>query len=777
MGTIKNVKNLKNFGIFEAVPAKPSFSDFNRYNLVYGLNGSGKSTLSHLFSLLEFPNEEKRFPDSKWTFELSDGTNVSEAFTDSSLNIRVFDKAFVEKNINWNDIIKGILVVSDTKKEEIKKRDQMKVDLKGVADAIKKLEIELNGDDKKKGKKGLIKENSNFLTEAAKSIKEKFQLIDVKDTHLANYNKTKLETALTNDKSLIQKKQLAINEIEKLSYSVKPQEKNELTPIDLTHLTQFEQVNERIKTILNSTVTSIVLEDLKDSPEKSEWAKNGLDLHQENDSCSFCGNKVTKERIEELNNHFSDSFKKLIERIDKAINWIETYQFPSLHNKDSFYKEYQKDYSKLSEDIVEKTDPIKEVFEEWKSLLEQKKNDPFAEKKDEIPLIDFQDTVSIYNRVNELIDAHNLKFKNLDSTIKVAKTQLETEYIKAEVKRYNYYQLKKDEEDKTNTLAQKKQDKDTLEKDIEELNKIISTEALGAEKFNTDLWKFLGRNDIALEPQTTGGYKIQRNKDPQTKGKLLSEGEKTAIAFVYFINKLKEQDNKIQETIVVVDDPVSSFDSNNLFSSYSYLKLNCSEAKQLFVLTHNFNYFRLVRDWFDAKNKNQRGKHQKDRSKPDSICNIYKLETKLNGDSQRISEIVDADDTLLHYSSEYHYQFNKLLKFSNQHVIDLDSAYLAANAARKTLETFLKFKYPKNTSSFRDLFKKGLLNTNKQDLIDKEEYIYKFINKYSHAEVFDNNSSDNILGESLNIIIDVIEIMKELDETHHKEMVEVCNKN
>lgn len=774
MGTIKNVKNVKSFGIFEAIPANPTFSDFNRYNLVYGLNGSGKSTLSHLFSLLEHPNGEKRFPDSKWTFELTDGTKLSEAITESSLNIRVFDKAFIENNINWNDIIKGILVVSDTKKEEIKKRDQKKVDLKAVVDAINKLETELNGDDKKKGKKGLIKENSNFLTEAAKSIKEKFQLIDVKDTHLANYNKTKLETALTDGKSQIQKKQLATNEVEKLSDSVKPQEKNELTAIDLTSINQFEDVNERLKTILNSTVTSIVLDDLKDSPEKSEWAKNGLDLHQANDSCSFCGNKVTKERIEELNNHFSDSFKKLIERIDKAINWIETYEFPSLLNKESFYKEYQKDYSKLSKDITEKIVPIKVVFETWKSLLEEKKKDPFTAQNEEIPSVDFGEIVGLYNEVNGLIDTHNLKFKNLDSTIKSAKTQLETEYIKAEVKRYNYYQLKKDEEDKTNKLAQKKQDKEALEKDIEELNKIISTEALGAEKFNTDLWKFLGRNDIALEPQTTGGYKIQRNKDPQTKGKLLSEGEKTAIAFVYFINKLKEQDNKIQETIVVVDDPVSSFDSNNLFSSYSYLKLNCNESKQLFVLTHNFNYFRLVRDWFEAKNKKQKGKHQKDSSKPLSICNIYKLETKLNGSSKRVSEIVDADVTLLNYSSEYHYQFDKVIQYSKDTTIDLDKAYLTANAARKTTETFLKFKYPKKVNDFRELFSKAIKTTK---LADKEEYIFKFINKYSHAQDFDNDSSDNQLDEGVNVAADILEMIKELDETHYNEMIEVCKNN
>lgn len=773
MVMIKKIKEVKDFGIFKSIPSNPIYVDFNRFNLIYGLNGSGKSTLSHLFSLLEIPSTEKRFANAKWDFQLTDDTLFSESSTENNVNIRVFDKSFVENNINWNDVIKGILVVSETKKEEITKRDKKKEDLKKVVDSIEKIEIDLHGDDKKKGKKGIIKENSNFLTEAAKSIKEKFQLIDVNDTHLSNYNKTKIETALNENKSVIQKKQLSVNEIEKLSESVKPQDRSEISLIDLANVEELEKANEQIKTVINSTVTSIILENLKDAPERSEWAKHGLELHAENETCSFCGNIVTKERIDELNNHFSDSFKKLIEQIDKAIIWIDNYQFPELPTRESFYKEYQKDYSNLNIEILEKTKPIEEILKEWKALLENKKKDPFTEQKEEIPLITSDALNANYIEVNELISAHNLKFKNLDSTIKKAKAQLEIEYLKAEVKRYNYYKLKKDEEDKITTLAQKKTDKGVIEKEIEELNKIISTEALGAEKFNKDLWKFLGRKDIALEPQTNGGYKIQRNKDPNTEGKLLSEGEKTAIAFVYFINKLKEQDNKTHETIVVVDDPVSSFDSNNLFSSYSYLKLNCNEAKQLFVLTHNFNYFRLVRDWFDTKNKKQREKHRKDNSKPESICNTYKLETRLNDSSQRVSEIVDADTTLLHYSSEYHYQFDKVIEYSKDTKIDLDKAYLCANAARKTTETFLKFKYPKKVNDFRELFSKAIKETS---LADKEEYIFKFINKYSHAQDFDNDSSDNQLDEGVNVASDILKIIKELDETHFNEMIEVCNK-
>ncbi|TOB56650.1 AAA family ATPase, partial [Vibrio parahaemolyticus] len=99
----------------------------------------------------------------------------------------------------------------------------------------------------------------------------------------------------------------------------------------------------------------------------------------------------------------------------------------------------------------------------------------------------------------------------------------------------------------------------------------LSNESIAVDPFNDELAKFLGRTELKLEfDAKEKGYKISRNGT----GKLannLSEGEKTAIAFVYFVTKLKEHDNDIKETIVVVDDPVSSFDSNHLFHSYSFL--------------------------------------------------------------------------------------------------------------------------------------------------------------------------------------------------------------
>ena len=57
---------------------------------------------------------------------------------------------------------------------------------------------------------------------------------------------------------------------------------------------------------------------------------------------------------------------------------------------------------------------------------------------------------------------------------------------------------------------------------------------------------------------------------------------------------------------------------------------------------------------------------------------------------------------------------------------------------------------------------------------EKEEYIYRFINKYSHAQDFDNDSSDNKLDEGVNVTKDILSLIKEIDEIHYEEMIEVC---
>ncbi|MCL7765467.1 AAA family ATPase [Polaribacter sp. Z014] len=768
---IEKIKGVSNFGIFKNIESNPTYSNFNKLNLFYGLNGSGKSTISHLFSLIESNESISRFPDSKWSFEKGGKIYSESDKFENDFNIKVFNADFVERNINWNDTIKGILVVSNDKNEEILKlKDKKKEKLK-ISSSIAQNELILNGE--KKRNKGLIRNNSNFLSESAKNIKQKFQLIEVEDKHLSNYNKTKIESSLNKNKDNIRKASLTIQEIEKLAQTIKPQDKDRIETPDFSVLSQITSGFEKIISLLNSKITSEVIDGLKNDFKKSDWVKLGLELHKAEDNCAFCGNNISKQRISTLNNHFSDSFKNLQEQLSKAITWIEELKTTELPSYKALYKEYQAEYEKIKKDIDFENEKLIKALDKWKAILKTKASNPFEIPKTSVLNFDETNLIKLYKKATEIIKSHNRKYLSASTIIQEAKNNLELEYIKDEIKRYDFYKQKNLEITTNQKNKELQLELEKIKMDIKQLNSLISTEALGATKFNNDLWKFLGRKDIALDPQEKGGYKLQRNGNPNTNGNQLSEGEKTAIAFVYFINKILEQDNKINDTTIIVDDPISSFDSNNLFSSYSYLKLNCNEAKQLFILTHNFNYYRLVRDWFETKNKKQNQKHRKDPSKPETICNIYSIESNFDTTQIRFSYIKDADPTLLEYTSEYHYLFKKLITYSNDTHLDLDKAYLSANASRKILETFLKFKHPKRLGDFRQLLQKGIQNTSFKD---KEEYIYRFINKYSHAQDFDNDSSDNKLDEGSNVVKDILNLIKEIDEIHYKEMIEVCEK-
>ncbi len=94
--------------------------------------------------------------------------------------------------------------------------------------------------------------------------------------------------------------------------------------------------------------------------------------------------------------------------------------------------------------------------------------------------------------------------------------------------------------------------------------------------------------------------------------------------------------------------------------------------------------------------------------------------------------------------------------------------------ARKILEIFLNFKFPKRRSNFAQLMNYALPKPS--DFIMREK-VYRFINKYSHSdhiEAFDS-SIDNILSESDNIAKDVMKIIKKLDKKHYEELIEIGN--
>ena len=146
---------------------------------------------------------------------------------------------------------------------------------------------------------------------------------------------------------------------------------------------------------------------------------------------------------------------------------------------------------------------------------------------------------------------HNNKTSNFAAETKKSKFTLELHFAASEVQSYGYFSKEKSCNDLENEA---KKDQVAIEKlggEVAAFEALLSNETVGAKEFTDTLHRFIGRSELCLSfNKLEMGYEIIRNGVGEHDGNL-SEGEKTAIAFVYFITKLKENGNDIAKTIVV----------------------------------------------------------------------------------------------------------------------------------------------------------------------------------------------------------------------------------
>lgn len=760
------INRLKQFGIFSDFNGT-NIQKFGRYNLIYGWNGTGKSTLSNLFSCFELRSMVPRFSAGQFSVVLEDGSTVTETTLPSSqLNIHVFNQRFVHENIDWDKSVKSILLIAKEKIDDLQKLEKLKGDLQSKKKAHEDKQSNI-----KKQREALEK----FLTNAAKKMKLGLQSIDTSDSYYLNYDRRKLANFIqSNGEAVIKTESVLSNEkVIDLTNAAKPDQLSSInfvsTAIDPEY---FKKAAARIRDLIGTTAVNQAIQRLTDNPDIREWVQTGLKIHKHHDSqsCEFCGSTLTELRTEALAAHFNKEYTEFQNRLQSAAIWIESQGAPSnqLPAATEFYKELSTEAERLQKEYTSAAEKVDQEIQGWREALKAKITDP---GKTDIQISDVakQDITNfneILNSIVALVGTHNHKTSNFKSETSKSKVALELHFAAAEVQEFDYAGTEKSCNELEADANNEYKEIEKLGQEVGAIEAQLSNETVGAKEFNDILHRFIGRSELCLSfNQGKKGYEIIRNGVGEHDGNL-SEGEKTAIAFVYFITKLKENGNNIRDTIVVVDDPVSSFDSNHLFHAYSFLRTQCTDAKQLFVLTHNFTYFKLVRDWFTGTNNNRKTK-----GKPEN-CFFYRLDAPPG--SPRHSLLVDADDSLKNYGSEYHYIFKKLYEYKVHTTLNRDEAFLTANLARKLVESFFTFKYPKRRSDISQLMDAGLKGCT-VTTPELKEKIYRFINKYSHSDVIEitEESAENLAGESNSVIGQIFQWLEEVDKKHYDEMVQV----
>lgn len=383
---INNINSISNLGIYKDYKIDDKLSPLNRFNLFYGWNGSGKTTISRLFRIIEKRNIPNDYSNIKFNIEINSQKYTEKTFRDINENVFVFNEEFIEENINWDESINKILLLSEDKIKEAQEYKLIKEEIKGNEETktkgLKNIFLEENGK--------LNKEYKNIedsYIKIAKNIKILFQTIDPSDREYANFNKIKVQNILNNEENL---KKIIDNteteeDIDKLIISAK-NEKKEIINYTKKAVEEdkFLKIYNEIKQILSRVVTAKVIERLRENDDISNWVNQGLELNKKykNEICEFCGNVISKERIEKLEAHFNEEVSKTKRELQNLLKELEIYNIKEdeiIIDKSLFYRENSNNIETLNKNIIEELIKLDEFIKKMKQSIEEKMNNPFKE--------------------------------------------------------------------------------------------------------------------------------------------------------------------------------------------------------------------------------------------------------------------------------------------------------------------------------------------------------------------------------------------------------------
>lgn len=750
---IQNIAKAERFGILDTGKFDSNLKPFNRFNVIYGWNGSGKTTLGRLLRCLETKTVPETFKEGKFSITV-EGHKVGSDKIEHSSNVRVFNQDFVTDNLDlFQARTKAIIFISSEKIKEKKEFDEKKLNLKLLNDQGDKLRIERDT---------LATRLDKCHQNAGKSIKD-FLLGTIYAT--VTYNKAtsinkiwpaiksqNLQELLLDESSLIREKNFTLLNSSLVEYD----ESHLPLPIDVEKLSNIQlEVND----IIDKQISSKVIERLKGDTEVNEWVGQGFQIHRSrsSSSCEFCGALIKQERLKELEQHFSDEYEDLMTsclllkgKLDKGIR-----EEPQ-NDGHLLYAELQKDYDAAIAQVKLLTISVNQQISKWISAVEQKRANPFSA----VSPTPFEKTIiDSYNlgieNLRAIIQKHNQQSKSHGKLAEAAKSKIENHFVAQTAILDDMLKIEQQQTVNADKINLNNAEIKTVRERIQFLEAELKNDSIAIKEINEFLHKFLGRNEIELQRLPAGGYELIRDNIP---AKNLSEGEKTAISLIYFFSKIKENDADVKNMIIILDDPISSFDSNHLFNASSFVKKYVENAKQTFVMTHNFWFFKQVRDWMIKKNE----KKDED-GNPIIVSHIYTIER---------GGLKNAAQPLTRFHSEYQHVFHTILSYRDVAYMDDASCFSVANASRRLLEAFTSFKTPDNAGF------NGALQLGERNGLDpaKKERIHYFLNKYSHLdriESFDN-TVETLLEEGKNVVHDVLWLIKHTDSEHYNSMLKIC---
>ncbi|MGO1064065.1 AAA family ATPase [Acinetobacter lwoffii] len=807
---LRNIE-IENFGSYHNFNGLAEKNHFKKMNIIYGANYSGKTTLSRIFAILKNKNDPENYsnPIFKIIFEneILDCNNYKE----NSKEFLVFNKDFINENLSF-------LIFNNHENGSIKSfdavvigQDQIVIDgkineLLSSADILEATTqvVNLVLNQIKKDRDRISQEIIEITRNKDRSLTEKARDLEAIGLNAARtYQRPNLvqdiNKILSANPNLVKKltEEEIQNKINDMKVSQKPEINIENKEAEIRNYISrhIENCKIKLKEVIELKVTKEINEFFKN------WAVAGYHLHKEHDKdyCEFCGGELKKtvlEQYEIFANQKDESFKKeiieLIENQNKIVKALFAVIDGFVEPEAYFYDSFKVEYLVLIESIKSKAFNLSEDL----SLLE----DMLKEKLQNLTLELEYDFIALEENLNDLIESYtkvvDICNKNDEFTKNIAREQskLKTEVLEERIIEYlikfEWYKINNKikalnesiekllpfEQENSERIEAIKTYQFNIQEKIKQLNAQKSTTSAASELVNKFLNSFFGHESLSLIPiedeGQQGRFKIVRNGREAYN---LSEGECTLVAFCYFIALVFNLKNigKLTDVIIYIDDPISSLDSNNIFYIYSLIEnIICKEKayKQLFISTHNLEFFKYLRKLTIPKNRTNI------KSCNDPSCTSTKknenedISFYLVNKENNISKLNILPNYLRKYNTEFNYLFSQIWNCAQVTTeLSPDQIYNLSNNMRKFFEVYNYFKYPSdlNKAVFREKFFDVENNLNHFKLVDR------IANEYSHTEeIFDRTMRPISSQEMITASKFILERLKVNDEVQFNALVQ-----
>ncbi|SDR66120.1 AAA family ATPase [Christiangramia echinicola] len=580
-------------------------SDLKKINFIYGPNGSGKTTISNLI----YDPESKNYGNCNIDWRQED-----------SLQTLVYNKNFRDRNFG-KDKIPGVFTLGQATKDEAKIIEKKRVKLSKIKeDGIQKKNTLQKQRDFKKTIDESFREDAwdSIFKKHKTAFKEAFKGVMHKK---ADFIKRLLEEYDNNTSEL--KNFDYLKKRADTLFNEAPRTIQEIPTIEFERIVEIENNDIWKKKIVGKSDVEIA--PLIQRLEINDWVNEGKNYISD-DTCPFCQKQtITESFKKQLEDYFDETFLKDTSSVKgfkeeyEALTSNTINQLNQLEEKEKDDKSSKIQFEKFSAHLKTLSSQFLRNIE----LIEKKIKEPSRALTLTLNKEQLDSISNIIKDANKEIKAHNAIVDNYSKEYSTLVNQIWKYLIEENKSKISKYSGKSKGVQKgiDNIYSQAKKigdDYTILDEEIKKLTKNLTSVQPSVDEINKTLKSFGFQNfKIVPSKSAPNHYQIERENGELAES-TLSEGEVTFITFLYFLQLAKgsTKENEItNERILIIDDPISSLDSNILFIVSTLIKeiiknvkQNIGNVRQIILLTHNV-YFHKEASFIDGRTKECQDTH------------------------------------------------------------------------------------------------------------------------------------------------------------------------